>query len=68
MSENQQLETENRDAYKLKEEIVKLTQERDAYKKKLDEFQSHLKEAEVGILNAHSCRGAQVMWALIGTF
>ena len=46
---NQQSETENRDVNKLKEELLNLTQERDTYKMKLDEFQIHLEAAKVGI-------------------
>lgn len=46
---NQQSETENKDVDKLKEELLNLTQERDTYKMKLDEFQNHLEAAKVGI-------------------
>lgn len=45
---DQHFESENRDAT-LKEQLVKLTQERDVYKKKLEEFETHLEEAKVGI-------------------
>ena len=46
---NQQSETENKEVDKLKEELLNLTQERDTYKMKLDEFQNHLEAAKVGI-------------------
>ena len=46
---NQQFEAENKDVNKLKEELLNLTQERDTYKMKLDEFQNHLEAAKVGI-------------------
>ena len=33
----------------LKEQLINLTHERDSYKKKLEEFQTHLEEAKVSI-------------------
>lgn len=49
---NQQSETENRDVNKLKEELLNLTQERDSYKMKLDEFQNHLEAAKASAEDA----------------
>lgn len=51
---------ENEDA-ELKEQLINMTHERDTYKKKLEEFQTHLEEAKV-------CINFSVIWNTLIVF